>query len=90
MDKGEVTKEHLPKIVRYFISNKGCKLTKENTDGRIIQIQSGKWLQTTLNKYTGQKVQELNINYSYYIQSAEKEIMNIDSELLHVRQYLLL
>lgn len=90
MDKGEVTKEHLPKIVRYFISNKGCKLTKENTDGRIIQIQSGKWLQTTLNKYTGQKVQELDINYSYYIQSAEKEIMNIDSELLHVRQYLLL
>ena len=70
-------------------SNKGCKITKENVDGRIIQVEAGKWLQKTLNKYSGETPQDLDINYDYYIQAAEREIKNIEPELMSYRQYIL-
>ena len=87
--EGEVHKTPMPKIIRYYISTKGCKITKENPDGRIIQVESGKWLQATLNKYTGQKPSDIDINYDYYIQAVEREIKNIEPELLNYRQYIL-
>ena len=87
--EGSIHKTPLPKIIRYYISNKGCKITKENVDGRIIQVEAGKWLQKTLNKYSGETPQDLDINYDYYIQAAEREIKNIEPELMSYRQYIL-
>jgi hypothetical protein len=89
MVNGEVEKTPLSKIIRYYISNKGCKITKENPDGRVIQTESGKWLQQTLNQYKGEKPSDLDINYDYYIQAVEKEIRNIEPELLNYGQYVL-
>ena len=86
---GVVTKKPMPKILRYYISKKGCKITKENPDGRVIQIESGKWLQSTLNKYSGEQPSDLDLDFDYYIQGAEKEIRNIEPELLNYRQYIL-
>ena len=40
----------LQKINRYYISNNGCKIIKVNkTDGREIQLESGRWMQTIMN-----------------------------------------
>lgn len=86
---GEIHKTPLSKIIRYYISNKGCKITKENKDGRVIQVESGRWLQKTLNKYSGEKPGDIDINYDYYINAAEREIKNIDAELINYRQYIL-
>jgi hypothetical protein len=87
--QGQIHKTPLSKIIRYYISNKGCKITKENRDGRIIQVESGRWLQKTLNQYSGEKPKDIDINYDYYINAAEREIKNIDPELISYRQYIL-
>lgn len=87
--QGQIHKTPLSKIIRYYISNKGCKITKENRDGRVIQVESGRWLQKTLNKYSGEKPGDIDINYDYYINAAEREIKNIDPELISYRQYIL-
>jgi hypothetical protein len=52
-------------------------------------VEAGKWLQKTLNKYSGETPQDLDINYDYYIQAAEREIKNIEPELMSYRQYIL-
>jgi len=68
----------LQKIIRYYVSHGGCKLVKRNKeDGREIQLESGKWLQTTFNTYQPKEWSEYNINMQYYIESIYKEISNI-------------
>ena len=71
--------ENLQKINRYYISDKGVKLIKRNkTDGREIQLEAGKWIQTVFNQIEEQeKWEEYNINKKYYMQAIEKEINNI-------------
>jgi hypothetical protein len=74
----EVKTIDLQSTLRYFISNKGCKIMKCNkNDGRQIQLESGQWLQTTMNIYVDLKWEDYDINEKYYLQNIYKEIHNI-------------
>jgi len=77
--KGVFEEEDLQKINRYFISKDGVKMVKVNkTDGREIQLEAGKWLQTVYNKMEVEpKWENYNINKAYYIQAIETEINSI-------------
>ena len=76
--KFEKIESQLQKIVRYYVSNKGCKLIKRNTvDGREIQLEAGKWLQTTFNTYVSKEWTQYDINMQYYIEEIYKEISGI-------------
>jgi len=51
IQSGVLIEEDLQKINRYFISKGGVKITKVNkNDGREIQLEAGRWLQTVFNK----------------------------------------
>ena len=71
--------ENLQKINRYYISDNGVKLVKRNkNDGREIQLEAGKWIQTVFNKIKKKPTwEEYDINTKYYMQAIEKEINNI-------------
>jgi hypothetical protein len=50
--KGIRHDRELQAVVRYYISNKGCKIIKVNkADGRETRAEAGKWLQTEFNLY---------------------------------------
>lgn len=77
---GEVIRRPLQKIVRYYISTEGCKIVKENkSDGRIIQVEAGPWLQTELNKmpFGNPTLESYGINEKYYLDKIYKEIANV-------------
>ena len=80
-DGGKIIKQELQKIVRYYVSKQGCKLIKCHPDGREIQVEAGKWMQTAVNRLdanTQLKVaDEMNIDYSYYLNEIYKEIQNL-------------
>jgi len=68
MKDGSFTEEKLQKINRYYISKDGVKIIKvHKTDGREIQLESGRWLQTVFNK----------MELRYYLQAIESEINSI-------------
>ena len=70
--------EKLQPTIRYYISNKGVKVIKcHDTDGREIQVESGRWLVTIMNKFEEKKWLEYEINDQYYTQSIYKEIENV-------------
>ena len=77
--KDKVAKQdELQKINRYYISNKGCKIVKINkNDQREIQLESGQWVQTVMNKIENKKWSDYDINEKYYLNAIEKEINNI-------------
>lgn len=79
VDNGQFKEEKLQKINRYYISRNGVKLTKvHKTDGREIQLEAGKWLQTVFNKMECKpKWNSYNINIGYYLEAVEQEINNI-------------
>ena len=79
VDNGKYKEEKLQKINRYYISRNGVKLTKvHKTDGREIQLEAGKWLQTVFNKMECKpKWDSYNINIGYYLEAVEQEINNI-------------
>ena len=76
--KGEYTETKLNKIVRYYISNNGCKIVKRSPDGREIQTESGEWMQTIFNKFQDKKWEDYNVNERYYLENIYKEINNIE------------
>lgn len=74
----EVTKQVLQKTIRYYISNNGCKIIKvHKSDGREIQLESGKWLQTDLSYYEKKEWADYNVNDEYYLEQIYKEIHGI-------------
>ena len=74
----EVKKRVLPKIVRYYISEKGAKIIKVNKkDSREIQIESGMWMQTEFNQYVKKEWSDYNIDDRYYLEKIYQEINNI-------------
>ena len=76
--KGEVINTKQQKIIRYYISNTGGKLVKCHQDGREIQVESGEWLQTTVNKLDASKAYDTyDINLKYYLEEIYKEIEGI-------------
>jgi len=79
MKDGSFTEEKLQKINRYYISKDGVKIIKvHKTDGREIQLESGRWLQTVFNKMElSPKWENYNIDKRYYLQAIESEINSI-------------
>lgn len=75
---GKLVNNKLQKIIRYYVSNQGCKLVKCHQDGREIQVESGEWLQTTVNKIdTSKAFDKYDINKKYYLEEIYKEIEGI-------------
>jgi|TARA_R110001592_G_scaffold6586_1_gene35488 hypothetical protein len=77
VEDGRAQEDELQKINRYYISNQGKKIIKRNPDGREIQLEAGKWLQTIYNDQNTKPWNEYNINDKYYLDAIEKEINNI-------------
>jgi len=78
MKKGVMTKTTLQKTLRYYISEKGCKIMKVNkSDKREIQIESGKWMQEDMSKFQEKPWSHYFINERYYLDKIYKEIDNI-------------
>jgi len=68
----------LQHIVRYYISNRGCKIIKHNKiDKRQIQLEAGKWMQTVYNVHDEKPFAQYDINEDYYLQNIYKEIEHI-------------
>jgi hypothetical protein len=78
MEEGFFVEEKLQKLVRYYISNKGCKIIKCNPDGREIQLESGKSLQTIFNKHEEKSWSEHNVNEAFYLEKIYEEIRKIE------------
>jgi hypothetical protein len=76
--KGHRINTELQAVVRYYISNNGCKIIKVNSaDGREIQVEAGKWMQTEFNQYENKPWSEYDVNEDYYLEQIYKEIENI-------------
>lgn len=74
------------KTLRYYVSNRGCKITKRHKDGRQIQVEAGKWMQTIFNLYVEKPWEEYDINYDYYIEKAYNIIESIDKKVIEEKQ----
>lgn len=73
-----IEKTVLQKTIRYYISERGCKIMKVNkSDGREIQLESGKWMQEDLSYFVKKPWAEYNVDESYYLEKIYKEIHNI-------------
>ena len=82
IENGEYNVIKLQKLNRYFISNTGSKLVKVHKDGREIQLEAGKWMQTICNDikpFLDIPFENLDINKNYYLENIYKEIENIKS-----------
>ena len=76
---GEHSVKHLQHTIRYFVSNSGSKIIKKNnTDGREIQVEAGKWMQTIMIDYEEKKFEDYDINLKYYLEKVRKEIENLE------------
>ena len=76
--KGQRINKELQGIVRYYISNKGCKIIKVNSaDGREVQVEAGKWMQTEFNLYENKTWSLYDINEDYYLDQVYKEIEKV-------------
>lgn len=79
IEDGEYTTTPLQHTIRYFISKSGSKIIKRNkTDKREIQVEAGKWMQTTLINYVEKPFEEYDINYNYYLEKINKEIESLE------------
>ncbi len=73
--EGVVEETKLQKVVRYYISNSGCKIVKCNkVDGRKISTIAGPWLQTQYNVHVDRPIEEYDINYKFYLEQVYKEL----------------
>jgi hypothetical protein len=78
---GNVTKYN--KLIRYYVSNTGEKLLKVKKDesmsnaASVSQVEAGEWLMTVCNHLKKDHPLD-NINYSYYIERAERIINKIN------------
>ncbi len=76
---GEHSIEPIQHTIRYFVSNSGSKIIKRNnTDGREIQVEAGKWMQTIMIDYTEKEFSEYDINFKYYLDNIYKEIRSLE------------
>ena len=69
----------LQHTVRYYVSTTGSKIIKKNNkDGREIQIEAGKWMQTAFIDYEEKEFADYNINMKYYLDNIYKEIKALE------------
>lgn len=79
---GEYKTSKLQHTLRYYMSKEGCKIIKTHkTDGREIQIEAGKWMQTLYIDHEEKEIPNYNINYDYYLDKVNKEIENFNSRV---------
>ena len=85
---GEYIVKPLQHTIRYFVSRSGSKIIKKNnTDGREIQVEAGKWMQTILINYTEREFSEYDINYDYYLENIYKEIRNLEPVITQLKLF---
>jgi hypothetical protein len=78
---GNVTKYN--KLIRYYVSNTGEKLLKVKKEdsmsgaASVSQVEAGEWVMTVCNHLKKDHPLD-NINYSYYIERAERIINKIN------------
>ena len=78
--KGSYIDLPLQKLVRYYASNRGCKLVKRNLDDlRETQLVAGKTLLTLFNLYQEKPFEEYDIDTRFYLEQIHKEIDKIES-----------
>jgi hypothetical protein len=79
IELGDYSETKLQETIRYYVSKQGSKIIKKhNSDGRDIQIEAGRWLQTTMINYVEKPFDEYDINYDYYLEKIRKEIESLD------------
>jgi hypothetical protein len=75
---GEIRQRILQKTIRYYISNQGGKIVKVNkSDGREIQLESGRWMQKDFSFYQEKPWADYNIDDDYYLERIYREIHNV-------------
>lgn len=74
--KGEISRNQLSKVVRYYVSNKGNRIVKRNIlDGREISVEAGVTRKlTTFNKYVEKKWSQYDVDTGYYLTKIYEEI----------------
>jgi hypothetical protein len=83
---GEAVAIPLQKTLRYYISKRGSKVIKTNkADGREIQLETGKWMQTVFNKIEDKEWEEYEVNDQYYLENIRKEQINIVPHLFETQ-----
>lgn len=75
---GVFVENKLQKLIRYFMSDKGTKLIKCNPDGRELQLESCKIMQTIFNKAEHKSWEEYGVNDAYYLDKIYDEIHKIE------------
>lgn len=86
VDNGEVIKEDLQKTLRYYVSNKGDKIIKENIgDGREVNLEAGRWQQTIFNTFQEKAWEDYDIDYKFYLDKINREIKAMQPELFKVQ-----
>lgn len=85
---GEHSIKPLQHTIRYFVSNSGSKIIKRNnTDGREIQVEAGKWMQTIMIDYTEKEFSEYDINFKYYLDNIYKEIRSLEPVVTQLKLF---
>jgi hypothetical protein len=77
---GVYREKELQHTLRYYVCNTGSKIMKiNNSDGREINIEAGKWLQQIyINHIDDMDFDEYEINYKYYLENIKKEIEGLE------------
>ena len=77
----KIHQEELQHTLRYYISKKGSKIVKINElDGREIQLEAGKWMQTPFIKIEKKKWKDYDVDESYYLRAIRDEIRHIEGK----------
>lgn len=79
VEMGSYVKDELQHTLRYYVSKTGSKIIKTNlSDGREIQVEAGKWMQTVFINYVEKPFEEYGINNEFYLQKVKKEIQSLE------------
>jgi len=82
VENGQYKEKSVQDTIRYYISNTGSKIVKRNNgDGRNIQVEAGKWLQTMYIDHEDRPITKYDINYDYYLQKIRKEIESLEPNI---------
>jgi hypothetical protein len=69
----------LQKMLRFYNSNKGCKLIKCHSDGRELQLVSGPHMQTIFNRYQELPWEQYDVDEKFYLDRIYDEIAKVES-----------
>jgi hypothetical protein len=75
----DYTKTPLQHTVRYFVSDNGSKIIKTNLlDGREVQVEAGKWMQTVYINHIEKPFEDYGVNLDFYLEKIKKEIQALE------------